>query len=363
MDKNVKNSRIAFGVYFYIAMCFVLIRMLSAFGLLSFLKGTAGYVFTLVVQVVLLFGGSVLAYSFISKQKVKHVLKDYGYRKTSSKVVIISILVGVVVFVINIFVSNFFNSIIRALGYSSSRASVAGSGYYPVWLLFVNLIFTAVLPAICEETAHRGMLLNACKGFSRGRAIFITAIMFGLLHLNIEQFFYATIIGLYLGYVVEYTQSIVPAMIIHFMNNALSVLLTFSGVHGLSLARIYAKVMGIISSNIAVGIIFVASLLVILLYLLFQLTIFLISTLLKERMDEEKKNIINFFKRQDYLIDVEKITNKIPENKFDVVEIDLNKFFATRKKSKIDKVSLTFIILSISMMAVLTIFTFVWGVI
>lgn len=47
--------------------------------------------------------------------------------------------------------------------------------------------------------------------------------MFGLLHGNLIQFVFATLVGLILGFVTVKTDSIVPAVIIHGFNNGMSV--------------------------------------------------------------------------------------------------------------------------------------------
>ena len=66
---------------------------------------------------------------------------------------------------------------------------------------FVELLLVAILPAFCEEFIHRGVLLQGIKHAGFKKAIVISSLMFGLIHFNIQQFFYAFIIGLILGFV------------------------------------------------------------------------------------------------------------------------------------------------------------------
>lgn len=47
--------------------------------------------------------------------------------------------------------------------------------------------------------------------------------MFGLLHGNVVQFIFAFSVGLILGYITVTTDSIVPAVFIHALNNSMSV--------------------------------------------------------------------------------------------------------------------------------------------
>ena len=267
MAEKYKSFNSAMLTYFIIVILFVALRLLSSFGLLSFMGEAGDYVFTIVVQIVLLFCGSIFLYSAFKKQKIKRTFGEFGIKKVSWKIVGFSILLGAVVFFLNMFVSSAFNGLIGLLGYEHASGSAISS--YSFATLIVNVIFTAVLPGICEEIAHRGMLLKSLSPLGASKAIWISALFFGLLHLNIEQFFYATIIGLFLGFLTMVSNSIVPAMIVHFMNNFLSTYLTFSQVNGLPFGEIVSWVEAVLSSNVFVAIIMTLAILVILLYLLF----------------------------------------------------------------------------------------------
>lgn len=104
---------------------------------------------------------------------------------------------------------------------------------FPNWATFlIQLNTVAILPAICEEFLHRGVLLNGLKEIGIKKAILISSLMFGLLHFNINQFFYATILGMLMALVSVVSKSIYPAMIIHFTNNAISVYLSSAESYG-----------------------------------------------------------------------------------------------------------------------------------
>ena len=252
--KNKVTSSSIF-VYFLIVLVFVAIRMLSAFGCLNFLGEWATYIFNIVVQIGLLLTCSIFIFSALTKKKAKSVVNFYGYKKISLRSTFISIGIGACVFLLNIFIATFFSVIIQIFGYKYSPSTTMTS--YPFYMLIVNIIFTAVLPAVCEETAHRGMLLKGLSSTGKIKAIVISSFLFGLLHMNIEQFFYATIIGFFVGYLAVKCDSIYPAMIIHFMNNFLNVYISFSQVNGLPLGKVYSGFMGLISGNIFLGMIMI----------------------------------------------------------------------------------------------------------
>ncbi len=90
------------------------------------------------------------------------------------------------------------------------------------WLTVVFLM--AVVPAICEELAFRGFIFGGLvRGRGRLRAVVVTAVMFGISHGVLQQSITATAMGLLLGWIALRTGSVLPGILIHFTNNALSV--------------------------------------------------------------------------------------------------------------------------------------------
>ncbi|MGN1203135.1 MAG: lysostaphin resistance A-like protein [Eubacterium sp.] len=93
-----------------------------------------------------------------------------------------------------------------------------------VFACFINLIATAIIPAICEEFAMRCCSLQLIKKYGKGFGVVAVSIVFGLLHGNVAQFLFAFFIGLVLGLITVKTDSIVPAIFIHALNNGMSVI-------------------------------------------------------------------------------------------------------------------------------------------
>lgn len=94
--------------------------------------------------------------------------------------------------------------------------------------LFCNILYviaTAVTPAFAEEFAFRGILLGVLRKYGDSFAILVSAIMFGAMHGNIIQIPFAFMLGLIFGYITCKTNSVIPAITIHFINNFYAVLL------------------------------------------------------------------------------------------------------------------------------------------
>ena len=73
---------------------------------------------------------------------------------------------------------------------------------------------------IAEEIVYRGFVMNILKPYGKHFAIVCSAIIFGIMHANIHQIFFAILVGLVLGYVaMEY--SLKWAVALHIFNNCI----------------------------------------------------------------------------------------------------------------------------------------------
>lgn len=94
--------------------------------------------------------------------------------------------------------------------------------------LALNLFIFAVLPALLEEMVFRGCVLQSLRPYGERTALWISSLLFALMHGNILQVPFAFIVGLVLGYAVIKTDNIWLAVAIHFANNAMANLLDYA---------------------------------------------------------------------------------------------------------------------------------------
>jgi len=239
---------------------FTTLRMLSSAGLFNFMSpAVADIVFSLIAQVGLMVIVPIIGAKLLSRKKqptqmsyaefvsgaqvnvnngkdsVRDIFRSWGFNKPSGKVIIYSVILGLVMFLFNIFVSSMFNGVLSAFGH---RGAAGGGGGMPnaftgVGGLMVMMFIVAVLPGFCEEVTHRGFLMRGLSDrIGIINAITVSSLLFGLMHLNIVQFFYAMILGWLMAVAVYAMRSIWPAVIMHFMNNGLSVYLSFASTYG-----------------------------------------------------------------------------------------------------------------------------------
>lgn len=229
VEGNKKSIKRVFAIYYACMALFCLLRIIATFGAFSSGKG-GDILFTFIIQVCILAIIPFVLYMIFLKVKPKDVFQHCNFFHINIPVVLISLGLGIICFVINVAVSTLFNGILTFTGYEfSGGTSVAD---YSTGNFFLQIFLVAVLPAICEEFLHRGILLQGIKHIGFKKAIVISSLLFALIHFNVQQVFYAFIIGLILGFVAVVSKNIYPAMIIHFVNNAVATYLEFASHRG-----------------------------------------------------------------------------------------------------------------------------------
>ncbi len=93
--------------------------------------------------------------------------------------------------------------------------------------LLLGVLIVAVLPGVCEEIMHRGLLLRAYERRGSYKAVVIVAIYFGLFHLDITNLLGPIFLGIIIGYYVIRTNSIYAGIFAHFLNNTISGLVQY----------------------------------------------------------------------------------------------------------------------------------------
>lgn len=83
-------------------------------------------------------------------------------------------------------------------------------------------IHTILVAPITEELLFRGIILTKLKQYGKTFAIIIVSILFGLLHGNLPQTIPTFVMSLFLCQVTLKSNSIIPAISIHMINNAIA---------------------------------------------------------------------------------------------------------------------------------------------
>ncbi|WP_250278175.1 CPBP family intramembrane glutamic endopeptidase [[Clostridium] colinum] len=153
----------------------------------------------------------ILLYTILKKVKIKDIIP---LNPLSLKNFILVIFISFSVIPLTDFVSSigdvfFENIIIDELYQETSNLN-----------LFQLLFTIALVPAIAEELAFRGVILSGYKKNSLITAMLMSSLYFGMMHGNLNQFVYTTLCGIFMAFLVKITNSIYSSMIMHFIFNA-----------------------------------------------------------------------------------------------------------------------------------------------
>lgn len=93
----------------------------------------------------------------------------------------------------------------------------------PFW---VSVIVVAVLPAICEEAVHRGVIIHTMYRIRKEwLVVLIMGIYFGLFHANPLRFLPTAILGAVMSYIMLETENMVYSSAFHMVNNLVPMVL------------------------------------------------------------------------------------------------------------------------------------------
>jgi membrane protease YdiL (CAAX protease family) len=121
--------------------------------------------------------------------------------------------------------------------------------------ILLTFLYGAIVGPIVEEIIFRKLLLDRVRRFGDLPAILITGIAFGLFHMNLSQFFYATTLGFIFAYVTLKTNTIRYSILLHIMINSIGVLVAPMVLKAENLLLMMAMGLWVISA-ISVGTVF-----------------------------------------------------------------------------------------------------------
>lgn len=110
--------------------------------------------------------------------------------------------------------------------------------------MILNILYVSIFGPLVEELIFRKILLDKLKRFGDLPAILFTGIAFGLLHMNLSQFLYATVLGILFAYITIRTNTVFYGIILHmminFMGSALPLAVMDGSIKSMGLLAIWA---------------------------------------------------------------------------------------------------------------------------
>jgi len=127
------------------------------------------------------------------------------------------------------YISNFVTLII-----SSIMSLLFGTEYKPLdmdfgdtgFAYFTLALAVSIYAPLFEELLFRGAVYRNNEILGQKFAMIVTGISFGLWHMNFTQVIYASVIGCFACFLYAKTRSIIPCIILHFIINTISVIMS-----------------------------------------------------------------------------------------------------------------------------------------
>lgn len=147
-----------------------------------------------------------------------NIIACMPYRKLRISDGLLSLLFGYALVPMMLFVNNLTSLFSTNYVQDSVQELIA----YP---FVVQLLIIAVLPACVEEFVFRGLIYHSYRKNGILGAAVLSGLVFGLMHLNINQLSYALLMGIVFALLVEATGSMYSSMLAHFAANSYSIIM------------------------------------------------------------------------------------------------------------------------------------------
>ncbi len=170
------------------------------------------------IKSIFFMGGILLTFFLFNRKKDNKTIQ-----KPSIKKMFLYILIGILGFFMLVPIVNCFNALLLHWGVKLSE--------FPYELnvasYFMSIISLVIIPAVIEELLMRGTILKGMKGYGQAFTIIMTAIMFAMFHMSIEQMLFPILMGLLLSVIMYHEDNIIYSIIVHAVSNFLSVTMTY----------------------------------------------------------------------------------------------------------------------------------------
>lgn len=171
------------------------------------------FVMLLTSQIILILPSAI--YLIKDKRRLRDAIR---FKKMSVSNVVLTVIFAFLIIPVMTFINAFSMLFVENTTSTVMMNVVQNNG------LQLSLFMIAIIPATFEEIVYRGVFYNEYRKKNPLQAIFLSAFLFGIIHLNFNQFTYAFAMGIIFSLIIEATDSILSTMIIHFVINGSSVI-------------------------------------------------------------------------------------------------------------------------------------------
>ena len=185
--------------------------------------------FSIVASFLYIFLPFLITYAVIRKREPD--VEFFRFKKIKPKRLILCVPIGLAVCLVGNIITNLIINLLSYAGVTLSQPSDSLAKIDTVPALLLSLVSTAIMPALLEEFALRGVIMQPMRKYGTAFAIICSSVIFGVMHGNLIQAPFAFIVGLGVAFFAIKCDSLWIAVIIHMLNNGYSVIMSFLDNH------------------------------------------------------------------------------------------------------------------------------------
>ena len=151
------------------------------------------------------------------RSRRENIFSGFGFHKIKFSTVLLTVILTIVVTPIFMFVNLLSQLFVSNYVVQNTSEITEGT-------IAATIIMTVIVAPLFEEMTFRGFFFNKIKDkTSVLKAALITGLLFGIMHLNLNQFCYAAVLGFFFALANEASGSTWPSVIMHFLINGVNV--------------------------------------------------------------------------------------------------------------------------------------------
>lgn len=172
---------------------------------------------------IVLFVPFFIGYTVLKKKKLIGELPLHA--PYNAKAATLLVFIGLAACLAGSYASGILNTLLETVFQVEFKMPPDDIALVSVPVILLSFVKVAIVPAIVEEFAIRGVVMQSLKKYGDWFAILMSAMVFALMHGNMVQIPFAFIAGIAIGYAVTITGSMWTGVLIHCANNALALTL------------------------------------------------------------------------------------------------------------------------------------------
>ncbi len=181
------------------------------------------------LDIILIIAGMLIPFYFLGKRmkKISGIPEPIAFEKPDSSIKFITaVIAGLGVCMLANIVTSYITLFMEVFGIHLKSPDIAmPTGISGVVITVVRVVICA---AMTEEITMRGYVMGNLRAYGDKFAILMSSVMFAAMHGNLVQAPFALIAGFAIGYFSIKTGSIWTGVVIHALNNGISVVITYA---------------------------------------------------------------------------------------------------------------------------------------